>query len=95
MNQEKGNDPFHNSERGDVYDLYNACNGVLHDGLLDIRKLDELSAEEVEYLDLPRLRKVWQHTASGCIQCKTIINTLNSARQSLRMNAAEAEPVLD
>src|ERR1044072_6441403 len=34
---------FHDSESEDIYDLYNACNGVMFDGFLDVRRLDELS----------------------------------------------------
>ena len=83
----KDNDSFHNYEWGDIYDLYNACNGALHNGLLDIRKLDELSTEEVEVLDLLRLREVWRHTASGCVECKSIITTLNSLRKGPRKPA--------
>ena len=94
MDQEKGGDPFHDDESEDVYDLYNACNGVIHDGLLDIRKLDELSPEEREFLNVPRLRKVWDHVATGCTQCHTIINTLNLARERLKKRTAEAEPAL-
>ena len=80
VDQEKSTDPFHDNESGDIFDLFNACNGVLHNGRLDIRKLDELGPEEAEVLDIPRLRKVWHHADSGCAQCEAIITTLNSAR---------------
>ncbi|HWS90239.1 MAG TPA: hypothetical protein VN282_24935 [Pyrinomonadaceae bacterium] len=84
MKRKKENDPFHDSELGDVYDLYNACNGVvLAGGRLDVSKLDELSREEAEALDLPRLREVWEHTA-GCATCEEIIRTLNLTRRLLR-----------
>jgi hypothetical protein len=75
---------FHESDLGDVYDLYNACNGMMLGGLLDVRKLDELSPEEMEALDVERLREVWAHTAAGCITCAGIIRTLNAARGILR-----------
>lgn len=75
---------YHDSESGDIYDLYNACNGATRDGLLDVRKLDELSAEEREALDVERLRGVWEHTATGCVTCARIIRTLNAARRILR-----------
>ena len=54
--QETRNDSFHDSESEDIYDLYNACNGLVRDdGLLDIRELDELSQEEAaERCDLHR-----------------------------------------
>jgi hypothetical protein len=81
---DKSNDQYHDSESEDVYDLYNACNGVLHNGLLDIRKLDELSEEELEVLDVARLREIWAHTTTGCSQCERIIRTLNSARKLTR-----------
>jgi hypothetical protein len=74
---------FHDSESEDVYDLYNACNGELHNGLLDIRKLDELSQEESAALNIARLSEIWAHTATGCLQCEEIITTLNSARRVL------------
>lgn len=79
----KDSDPFHDSELGDVYDLYNACNGVLSGKLLDVSKLDELSREEAEVLDLERLRKVWRHTAN-CATCEEIIRTLNLTRKLLK-----------
>ena len=34
MDQEQGVDQFHDSELGDVYDLYNACNGATVAGVL-------------------------------------------------------------
>ena len=73
-------DEFHNSEVGDIYDLYNACNGVLINGKLDIRKLDEYSAEDAEELNVPRLREVWAHMAAGCPLCENIISALNNLR---------------
>lgn len=81
--EEKDGDPFHDSELGDVYDLYNACNGVLAGKLLDVSKLEELSREEAEVLDLDRLREVWAHTAT-CDTCEDIIRTLNLTRKLLK-----------
>ena len=90
VEQEKGADPFHDSEsEEDVYDLYNACNGVRHNGRLDIRKLDEYSPEEAEAINVPRLREIWDHTASGCSECERIIRTLDLIRGTLRENAEE------
>lgn len=74
---------FHDSESEDIYDLYNACNGAIHEGFLDIRKLDELNAGELEVLDLERLREIWFHTISGCGTCAEIVRTLNSVRGML------------
>jgi hypothetical protein len=74
---------FHDSENGDIFDLYSACNGELHDGLLDIGQLDEFSEEECAALNVARLREIWIHTASGCSQCEEIVQILNSARGML------------
>lgn len=90
MDHKRGNNHFHDSESVDVYDLYNACNGTLHNGILDIRKLDDLSKEEREVLDVPRLREVWNHVASGCAECIGIVNTLNFARSAMSAPAAES-----
>jgi hypothetical protein len=81
---------FHDSELGDVYDLYNACNGVMLGNLLDVRKLRELSAEEAEALDVKRLEKVWAHTATGCAICARVVLTLNEARGALRAGHANS-----
>ena len=78
QNQEE----FHDSEFGDVFTLYNVCNGQIHNGLLDIRKVDELSIEELKFLDTARLKEIWLHTASGCTTCEGIIRTLNMVRGS-------------
>ena len=75
---------YHDSDLGDIYDLYNACNGVMRGGLLDVCKLEELTAQEREVLDVERLREVWEHTATGCPRCAQIVRTLNSARGLLR-----------
>jgi len=78
---------FHDSELGDIYDLYNACDGVMLDGLLDVRRLDELSQEVAAALNLPRLREVWVHTASGCHRCKRIVEILNQSRKAMGVGA--------
>ena len=80
MDQQRRLNHFHDSELGDVYDLYNACNGAMSGVLLDVRKLDELTARERESLDVARLREVWEHTATGCHTCARIVRTLNAAR---------------
>lgn len=79
MEEEDSNDTYHDSDL-DIFDLFNACAGVLRDGLLDIRKLDELKPEELEVFDVARLREIWSHSASGCAQCDEIVATLNSIR---------------
>ena len=81
-------DPLHYRKVEDLYDLYNACNGVMHNGLLDIRKLAELSAEETEVLDIERLRQVWEHMES-CGRCQAIVKKLNSIREEMRKRADE------
>jgi hypothetical protein len=87
--QEKDNDQIHDSNVQDLYDLYNACNGEMHEGLLDIRKLEELSKEEREFLDIKRLREVWHHMASDCNKCKEIVTKLNSYRESMRTHTTK------
>ena len=77
---EETDDQFHDSDLGDIYDLYNACNGAMDGDLLDVRKLDELSPDEKAALDVKRLREVWEHTNSGCDTCANIVRTLNAAR---------------
>lgn len=74
-------DQFHNSEsEEDIFTLFNACDGEIQDGYLNIRKLEELSKEEREVLNIERLRKIWLHTTSGCATCAGIVRTLNSMR---------------
>ena len=88
MAEETCNDSFHDSESEDIYDLYNACNGIVcDDGLLDIRELDELSQEEAKALNVVRLKEIWAHTASGCPACQEIVRILNSVRGTLRADA--------
>jgi hypothetical protein len=61
-------------------------------GLLDVRKLEELSREELKVFDVARLREVWAHTASGCPKCGHIIRTLNLSRgATLTLKAKHAE----
>jgi hypothetical protein len=88
--EEEVDDDFHDSDAEDVYDLYLACNGVLYNGLLDSSKLDELTPEEAAVLNVPRLREIWRHTATGCQQCQEIIRTLNIVRSVLREEAGES-----
>lgn len=71
---------FHDSDSRDIYTLYNVCNGEVENGLLNISKLDELSAEELEIFDVTRLKEIWIHTASGCQTCADIVETLNMVR---------------
>jgi hypothetical protein len=76
---------FHDNDSSeDIYDLYNACNGIMINGLLDIDRLDELNPAEKEEFDEARLREVWEHTATGCGQCATIIDILNRFRDRTR-----------
>ena len=102
MSDDKGN-AFHDSESedegdvADVFDLFNACNGEMIDGVLNVAKLDELSAEERKLLDVPRLRELASHVVSGCGHCASIVDTLNRARFELRMmfdetRTGQAEP---
>lgn len=75
---------LHDSEAGDIYALYNACDGVIVNGLLDVRKLEEYSPEDAEALNVPRLKEVWEHTASGCPVCEDIVQALSRLRKSLK-----------
>jgi len=50
LNAELTAEEFHDSELGDIYDLFNACNGEMVNGLLDVSKLDEYSPEDAEAL---------------------------------------------
>ena len=77
-------DDFHDSEIGDIYDLYNACNGVLRDGSLDIRNLEQYGPDDYEILNVPRLREVWEHSATGCSKCKDIVTALNRMREVMK-----------
>ena len=80
----EGTDSFHNNDESeDIYDLYNAVNGIVRDGLLDINELDKLSQQESAALNVSKLKEIWQHTASGCARCANIIEILNLARQTL------------
>jgi hypothetical protein len=84
LNTTSASDDFHDSEIGDIYDLYNAVNGVLRDGLLDIKKLDEYGPDDYEVLNVPRLREVWEHSATGCTKCKDIVTALNRMRDAMK-----------
>lgn len=80
---------FHDSEL-DVYDLYNACDGVLNsDGLLDVEQLKHYSPDEAEELNVAWLQAVWEHTATGCRRCAEIIESLQTLREALRERAAK------
>jgi hypothetical protein len=76
----RGNNHFHEGESEDVYDLFNACNGRLHNGRLDIQQLENLGEKERELFSISRLRELWYHIDSGCDQCQAIIKTLHRAR---------------
>jgi hypothetical protein len=91
VDQEKDADPFHDAGDGeDIYDLYNACNGIVRDGLLDISKLGEYTPEQARELNVPRLREIWLHTKFGCPKCERIVRTLNRAREALREGLEES-----
>ncbi len=86
---------FHDSE-SDVYDLFNACNGVLDaDGLLDVTQLNHYSPDEAEELNVARLRVIWEHTATGCARCAEIIKSLEALRKALRERSARRSAAVD
>src|SRR4029078_1777526 len=67
---------FHESE-SDIYELYNACNGIVReDGLLDIRELNDFTPEEAVALNVARLKKIWDHTAPRWSQSAQTVKTL-------------------
>jgi len=84
----RGNHQFHDSESDDIYDLYNVC---MENGLLDLRRLDEISDDERELFDIERLKEFGAHVISGCITCQTVINTLNFAREELKQSRLKRE----
>ena len=84
MESERTTAEFHDSEAGDVYALYNAVDGAMVDGLLDVSKLEEYSPEDAKALNVPRLLEVWRHTASGCEVCAGIIHALSRLRKSFK-----------
>lgn len=80
---------YHDSDLGDVYDLYNACDGVLDaDGLLDVEQLNHYSPDEAEELNVSWLRVIWEHTATGCARCAEIIESLQTLRKALGEHSA-------
>lgn len=74
---------FHDHESGDIYDLFNACNGVIMlDGLLDVEQLNNYTTEEAEVLNIIRLREIWEHTRTGCLHCRKIVEALRALRRA-------------
>jgi hypothetical protein len=92
VDQEEKTDSFHDSESEDIYDLYNACNGIIRDGLLDVVQLNEFSPAEAQALNVRRLREIWEHTRSGCPECENIIKALNTVRQIIKEDAENDAP---
>lgn len=83
--EEEEGDSFHDSESQDIFDLFNAVNGVvLENGLLDASKLYEYGPADAEALNVPRLWEIYHHTATGCLQCKQIVSDLNDLRRTLK-----------
>ena len=74
---------FHDSDGRDIYALFNACDGVLVNSRLDVRKLDEYEPKDAEALNVARLREVWVHTATGCAECESIVRGLSRLRESV------------
>ena len=88
MERVQETEQFHNSE-SDIFDLFNACDGVLDaNGLLDVERLNRYSPDQAEELNVPRLRVIWEHTATGCARCAEIIESLQSLRKALREYSA-------
>src|SRR5689334_21524370 len=74
---------FHDSESGDIYDLFNACNGIVREGFLDVRQLDNYTAEEAKELNITRLGEIWKHTKTGCSHCQKVVAALSGLRDKL------------
>lgn len=83
---------FHDSESGDIYDLYNACNGIVREGFLDVEQLNNYTPDEAEELNVSRLREVWEHTTTGCLKCREIVLALDKIRGVVSEVAEEIEP---
>jgi len=91
--QKERNDEFHDSDSGvDIFALYNACNGIIRRGFLDVSELDKYSPADAKALDVPRLKKTWEHTLTGCSQCREIIEALHGIREEVREVVDSAEP---
>ena len=90
MKHEQTADDFHNDGSAEILALYNACNGVLLDGRLDISKLEEYGPEEALALDIPRLREIWSHSA-GCAQCDRVISFLNEIRGTMQADSGDEQ----
>ena len=78
---ENDTEHFHDSESGDIYDLFNACNGVMRDGFLDVEQLNNYTPEEAEVLNIIRLRQIWEHTRTDCLHCRKIVGALRALRR--------------
>lgn len=86
-------DEFHDSDSDvDVFDLYNACNGIMRGGFLDVRELDKYSPDDAKALNVPRLKEIWEHTTTGCLQCRGIIEALHVVRGAVSDVADIEEP---
>ena len=74
----------------DVFDLFNACNGIVDDkGLLDVEQLNHYTPDEAEELNIPALRMIWRHLADGCAHCDEIVRNLQKLRKTLRARSTE------
>lgn len=74
---------FHDSESGDIYDLFNACNGIVRDGFLDVEQLDYYTEDEAKELNIIRLREIWKHTKTGCLHCRDVVAALGKLRNKV------------
>jgi hypothetical protein len=55
-----------------------------------VRELDKYSPEDAKALNVPRLKEIWEHTTTGCLQCREIIEALHVVRGAAR-DAADIE----
>jgi hypothetical protein len=77
--QRDTDDEFHDSAI-DIFALFNACDGIIRDGFLDVSELDKYSPADAEALNVSRLKEIWEHTTSGCLKCREIIEALENVR---------------
>jgi hypothetical protein len=83
---------YHDNESTNVIDLFNAVHGAFQNGQLDVNRLDTLSEEEKQDLDIQRLKDIWSHVKAGCSRCQTIITELSLIPQiAMAVECAQTE----
>ncbi|HET6976677.1 MAG TPA: hypothetical protein VFI24_10170 [Pyrinomonadaceae bacterium] len=88
--QKDTDDEFHDSDI-DIFALFNAVDGIMRNGFLDVSELDKYSPADAEALNVPRLKEIWKHTTTGCDKCRDIIEALQNVRGAVKDVADIAE----